>query len=152
MSKVNSMFLVLTLSVLGVAPADLAALEEVAQANLIVDSINAEFTDYRKSYRCTVTIRNTNDDTANNTIVKILLPVGVRVLSSSGCRPSPETTLRTHSYVTCHLGMVNPGTTRTVEVTTTDSRNSNPGPFGVLAWSDIPDPHPGDNFGTDSLP
>jgi hypothetical protein len=99
----------------------------------------------------TITVYNTNDDDARIATLQVLLPVGVRFLSSdSGCLAGAQSgSDGTHGLVICRLGDLGVGTTRTVHVTTTGASAASR-TFGAFVFSNTPDPNPANNYGQGS--
>ena len=141
--------------------------EEVSSADLRIKDIKAA--NSSNGYSCKVTVHNYNDDTAKNVTLRVLLPVGVKLLSSSihgkqgqkvgVCSSSPATTKMTHAYAACALGDINPGSEtnpeslRLVNIVTTVERVKRENKvFGAFVWSDIPDLVPGNNYGEATVP
>jgi|SoiMethySBSTD1v2_1073268.scaffolds.fasta_scaffold54852_5 hypothetical protein len=95
-----------------------------------------------------------NDDDARNTTARVLFPVNVKFLSSAtGCTASPPVPDGTHSFAVCNIGRLRVGESRTVQVVTTiPSIATIRKTFGAFAWSETPDPRPGNNYGEATAP
>lgn len=87
-------------------------------------------------------------DNARAVRLEIMLPVGVGVLAMPpGCRSSPAPVMSLAARVTCTLGDLHQRDMRTISVTTTDRPGvRRPLRFAAFAFSDTPDPQPGNNF------
>jgi len=95
-----------------------------------------------------------NDDDARNTTARVLFPVDVKVLSSAtGCTASPPMPNGTQAFAVCSVGRLHVGESRTVQVVTTiPSIATIRKTFGAFAWSETPDPRPGNNYGEATAP
>jgi hypothetical protein len=123
-----------------------AAAQPRAQADVKVRSISATLAGDRST--CRVEVHNDNDDDARRTTVRILLPVGVRFVSSARCTVAPtETSDRTEGLALCDIGHMRVGEAQTVEVTTTAPPDYVSPTFAAFAWSTTPDPAPRNNYG-----
>ena len=87
-------------------------------------------------------------DDARAVRLEIMLPVGVGVLAiPAACRASPAPVMSLAARVTCTLGDLHRRDVRTITVTTTDRPGvRQPLRFAAFAFSDTPDPQPGNNF------
>jgi hypothetical protein len=94
-----------------------------------------------------VTVTAERDD-ARVVRLEIMLPVGVGVVAMPpGCRSSPAPLMSLAARVTCTLGDLHQRDVRTISVTTTDRPGARrPLRFAAFAFSDTPDPQPGNNF------
>ena len=99
---------------------------------------------------CEVVVYSYHDDDAGNATMRILLPVGVHVISlSAGCKSSTTIPFDgSQGFVTCNLGDIAVGVSKNVRVVTTlpiypDVHNT----FGAFVWSNTPDPDPHNNYG-----
>lgn len=87
--------------------------------------------------------------------IDIMLPPGVGIVElGSGCRAGASApgvgALR--ARVLCSLGDLPPRMLRELYVVTTRPPSPMPAEFGVVALSDTPDPHPGNNFAKRKVP
>lgn len=87
--------------------------------------------------------------------VEVMLPPGVGIVEmGSGCRAGASapgvSALRARVY--CILGDMPARTARELYVVTTRPPSSMTAEFGVIALSDTPDPHPGNNFAQRKVP
>lgn len=122
-----------------------ALCQALAQADVRIRAINVSGT--AQELACKVTVYSDHDDFARNTMLRILLPVGVRVLSQSpGCQASTPVGDGTQGVVTCNLGELRIADSRTVQVTTTRPPRRVAKKFAAFASSDTPDPDPSNNF------
>lgn len=131
--------------------------QERSQADIQVQSVTVrEGTgrtgDVGRQLMATVVVYSFHDDDAQSATVVILLPVGVRFLgASAGCSAS-VVSAPTQAIVTCRLGNLAVGATRTVQVTTTLPPSGVPKKFGAFVWSLSPDPNPVNNYGEGTAP
>jgi hypothetical protein len=95
--------------------------------------------------RVTVT---TDRGAARAVRLEIILPVGVGMLAiPPGCRSSPAPVMSLAARVTCALGDLHANALRDVSITTTGRPGARlPLRFAAFAFSDTPDPLPGNNF------
>lgn len=94
-----------------------------------------------------VTVTAERDD-ARAVRLEIMLPVGVGMLAMPpACRSSPAPVMSLAARVTCTLGDLHRRDVRTISITTTDRPGARqPLRFAAFAFSDTPDPQPGNNF------
>lgn len=122
-----------------------------AQADVQVQAVNV--IQGNNSLVCKVKVYSDHDDYARNTMLRILLPVGVTVTSQSqGCQASSPVGDGTQGVVTCNLGTLRVADSRTVQVTTSLPPRGVPKKCAAFASSDTPDPNPSNNFGEGRLP
>ncbi|MGH9768829.1 MAG: hypothetical protein ACREAB_15465 [Blastocatellia bacterium] len=129
------------------------------QADVQIQSINAIqafnlFPALGQHLRCDITVYSFHDDSATNTVLNVLLPVEVTVISvPTGCSAIPTSNGQWHGSVQCHLGTLQVGDSKTIRITTTLPRLANVvKTFGAFAWSLTPDPQPGNNYGEVTVP
>ncbi len=116
-----------------------------AQADVQVKSVNVIRNN--NSLVCKVTVYSDHDDFARNTMLRILLPVGVIAISqSTGCQASLPVGDNTQGVVTCNLGDLRVADSKTVQITTALPPASVARKFMAFASSDTPDPDPSNNF------
>jgi hypothetical protein len=122
-----------------------------AQADVQVRSMSV--TESAGNLKVSIEVFSRHDDTARNTTLRILLPVGVRFVSSAtGCEARPATAADgTQSIATCEVGdlrhLGGRGESKTMELLTTVPRIATiRKTFGAFAWSDTPDPLPRNNY------
>lgn len=96
---------------------------------------------------CKIDIHNKGYSPAEETKVQVLLPVGVRFVSSSTCAASPPLFDGTHSFASCNISGVPVNETKSVGVATTLPPTEVSKTFGVFVWSNTPDSIPGNNYG-----
>lgn len=144
----NLVALVLTLLLL----CSVAAAQARSQADVLVRSLAVTEAAGKLTFKFEVF--SFHDDGARNTTVRVLLPVGVKFLSSAtGCTPSTPVPDGTHSLATCDIGPLAVGESRSVQVVTTvPSIPTIRKTFGAFAWSETPDPRPRNNYGEATAP
>lgn len=95
-----------------------------------------------------VTVKNHNYDEAKNTMLLILLPVEVKTISvPKNClvlNASLPTGIGWAGCLQCKLSNLGVNKETTVSITTTRSSYGNR--IGVFAYSESPDPEPGNNY------
>jgi len=97
--------------------------------------------------KCTITIHNENDDDAWGTMMVVVLPVEVSVVSmpsNATLDPSVTTAQPFAGYITFNLGHMAVQQNITVEFTFTKSKYGNK--VGAYAYSLSPDPNPANNY------
>lgn len=97
--------------------------------------------------KCTITIHNENDDDARGTMMVVVLPVEVSVVSmpsNAMLDPSVTATQTNAGYIIFNLGQMAVQQNITVEFTFTKSKYGNK--VGAYAYSDSPDPNPANNY------
>lgn len=102
-------------------------------------------TNHAIAMRVTVTAER---DEARAVRLEIMLPVGVGVLAvPPECRSSPTPVMSLAARVTCTLGDLRARDARRISITTTDRPGTRqPLRFAAFAFSDTPDPDPGNNW------
>jgi uncharacterized protein DUF11 len=129
-----------------------ALAQERSQADVQVRSMAAAETAGRLT--CKFEVFSFNDDDARNTTARVLFPVGVKFVSSAtGCRPSAAMPDGTQAFAVCNIGRLAVGASRTMQVVTTvPTIRGIRKTFGAFAWSETPDPRPGNNYGEATAP
>ena len=97
--------------------------------------------------KCTITVHNENDDDARGTMLLVVLPVEVSVVSlpSNATLPSSVTTSQPFAgYILFNLGQMAVQQNITLEFTFTKSKYGNK--VGAYAYSESPDPNPANNY------
>ena len=97
--------------------------------------------------KCTITVHNENDDDARGTMLLVILPVEVSVVSlpsNAALDPSVTSTQPFAGYILFNLGQMAVQQNITVEFTFTKSKYGNK--VGAYAYSDSPDPNPANNY------
>lgn len=97
--------------------------------------------------KCTITIHNENDDDAWGTMMVVVLPVEVTVVSMpSNAKLDPSVTAAQSfaGHLIFNIGHMTVGQNVTVEFTFTKSKYGNK--IGAYAYSDSPDPNPANNY------
>ena len=97
--------------------------------------------------KCTVTIHNENDDDASGTMMVVVLPVEVSVVSlpsNATLDPAVTATQPFAGHIIFNLGHMTVQQNVTVEFTFTKSKYGNK--VGAYAYSDSPDPNPTNNY------
>lgn len=103
-----------------------------------------------KGFTCTVQVHNDNDDDAQNTIMVMLLPLEVEMLSSTPARCFEGPAFPAQGRTYCWFGHMAVGQFMGVQVrTTTPPRNRT---CSAFVWNDVPDPNPVNNFGHSTAP
>jgi hypothetical protein len=127
--------------------------QERWQADVRVRSVTV--VQVKSRLTCKVVVYSDHDDDARQTTVRILMPVGVKFLSSAtGCFASPSAAADgTQGVATCNIGTLAVGASRTVQiVTTVPTIPEISKTFGAFAWSITPDPKPANNYGEGTAP
>jgi Domain of unknown function DUF11 len=120
--------------------------QERVQADVKIESVSVA--QAAGSLTCRVKVFSDHDDNAHDTTLRILLPVGVRFLrASTRCRASRAFHDGTRGVLTCLIGDLEVGASRTVQVVTTLPPAGFEKTFGAFAWSITPDPAPANNYG-----
>jgi len=99
-----------------------------------------------ETLKCTITVHNENDDDARATMLLVLLPVEVSVVSmpsNATLDPSVNASQPFAGYISFNLGQMAVQQNITVEFTFTKSKYGNK--VGAYAFSDSPDPNPANN-------
>jgi hypothetical protein len=97
--------------------------------------------------KCSITIHNENDDDARGTMLVVVLPVEVTVVSmpsNAKLDPSVTATQTFAGHIIFNIGQMAVGQNITVEFTFTKSKYGNK--VGAYAYSDSPDPNPANNY------
>jgi hypothetical protein len=97
--------------------------------------------------KCSITIHNENDDDARGTMMLVVLPVEVSVVSlpsNAVLDPSVSSSQPFAGYIIFNLGQMAVQQNITVEFTFTKSKYGNK--VGAYAYSDSPDPNPANNY------
>jgi hypothetical protein len=97
--------------------------------------------------KCSITIHNENDDDAWGTMMVVVLPVEVTVVSMpANAKPDPSVTATqlVAGHIIFTIGHMTVGQNVTVEFTFTKSKYGNK--VGAYAYSDSPDPNPANNY------
>ena len=96
--------------------------------------------------KCKITVHNENDDDANQTMLVVVVPVEVSILSnpSNAIISKAGGTSPFAGYLTFNLGNMYVGQNITVEFTFTKSKYGNK--VGAYAFSASPDPNPANNY------
>ncbi len=97
--------------------------------------------------KCSITIHNENDDDAWGTMMVVVLPVEVTVVSmpsNAKLDPSVTATQTFAGHIIFNIGHMAVGQNVTVEFTFTKSKYGNK--VGAYAYSDSPDPNPANNY------
>ncbi|MEP6676233.1 MAG: hypothetical protein ABJA78_13810 [Ferruginibacter sp.] len=97
--------------------------------------------------KCSITIHNENDDDAQGTMMVVVLPVEVSVVtmpSNAKLDPSVTAAQPFAGYITFNLGHMAVQQNITVEFTFTKSKYGNK--VGAYAYSLSPDPNPVNNY------
>ncbi len=97
--------------------------------------------------KCSITIHNENDDDAWGTMMLVVLPVEVTVVSMPANAMLDKSVTATQTfagYITFNIGHMAVGQNVTVEFTFTKSKYGNK--VGAYAYSDSPDPNPANNY------
>jgi hypothetical protein len=97
--------------------------------------------------KCSITIHNENDDDAWGTMMVVVLPVEVAVVSmpsNAKLDPSVTATQTFAGHIIFTIGHMAVGQNVTVEFTFTKSKYGNK--VGAYAYSDSPDPNPANNY------
>jgi Domain of unknown function DUF11 len=97
--------------------------------------------------KCTITIHNENDDDAWGTMMVVVLPVEVSVVSmpsNATLDPSVTATQTFAGHIIFNIGHMAVQQNITVEFTFTKSKYGNK--VGAYAYSDSPDPNPANNY------
>jgi Domain of unknown function DUF11 len=97
--------------------------------------------------KCTITIHNENDDDAWGTMMVVVLPVEVSVVtmpSNATLDKSVTATQPFAGYIVFNIGHMAVQQNITVEFTFTKSKYGNK--VGAYAYSDSPDPNPANNY------
>lgn len=119
----------------------------VWQSDLQIASLEATEVRTGGSVSARVAISTDGNDPARAVKVEIMLPIGVGVLRlADGCKPSASPVTGLNARVTCEIGEVQPRGTREIVISTTSRAGSIPLRFAAFAYSDTPDPAPGNNF------
>jgi hypothetical protein len=97
--------------------------------------------------KCTITIHNENDDDAWGTMMVVVLPVEVSVVtlpSNATIDKAVTATQPFAGHVIFNIGHMAVGQNISVEFTITKSKYGNK--VGAYAYSDSPDPNPANNY------
>ena len=97
--------------------------------------------------KCSITIHNENDDDAWGTMMVVVLPVEVSVVSmpsNATLDPSVSATQSFAGHIIFNIGHMTVGQNVTVEFAFTKSKYGNK--VGAYAYSDSPDPNPTNNY------
>jgi hypothetical protein len=97
--------------------------------------------------KCTITVHNENDDDARGTMMVIVLPVEVSVVSlpsNAALDPSVTATQPFAGHILVNIGHMTVQQNVTFEFTFTKSKYGNK--VGAYAYSDSPDPNPANNY------
>jgi|SRR5882724_1711457 len=97
--------------------------------------------------KCTITIHNENDDDAWGTMMIVVLPVEVSVVSMPSNATLDKSVTATQTLagnIIFNIGHMAVGQNITVEFTFTKSKYGNK--VGAYAYSDSPDPNPANNY------
>ncbi len=97
--------------------------------------------------KCSITIHNENDDDAWGTMMVVVLPIEVTVVSmpsNAKLDPSVTATQSFAGHIIFNIGHMAVGQNVTVEFTFTKSKYGNK--VGAYAYSDSPDPNPANNY------
>jgi hypothetical protein len=97
--------------------------------------------------KCSITIHNENDDDARGTMLVVVLPVEVTVVSmpsNAKLDPSVNATQTFAGHIIFNIGQMAVGQNVTVEFAFTKSKYGNK--VGAYAYSDSPDPNPANNY------
>ena len=100
-----------------------------------------------ESLKCTVTIHNENDDDAQGTVLVVVLPVEVSIISmpaNATVDRSVNSTQPFAGYITFNIGHMAVQQNVTVEFTISKSKYGNK--VGAYAYSLSPDPNPANNY------
>jgi len=139
-----------TLASLAAAGQPVAA-QAVWQADVRIQTLDVAETQGALSVQ--VTVLSDRDDTANNVRLEVFLPVRTGSLRmAGGCQASPSAMATLRARVSCALGDLQPGQARTVWLTTSLPPQGVARRVGVIAFSDTPDPVPGNNYGERVIP
>lgn len=120
--------------------------QERVQADVEVKSILV--TESAGKLTCEVKVFNTHDDNAHDTMLQILLPVGVKVeprLLPPRCTVSTGFHDGSQGFVTCRLGELGVGDSKIVRIVARMLPSGSSKKFGAFAWSRTPDPDPSNN-------
>jgi hypothetical protein len=123
------------------------------QADLQIRTL--EVTKSRGGISVRVVIYTEHDDEARDVRLLVLLPVGVGLQRlAPGCAASagPSMVPSLRATVTCRLGSIADRGLYEVLLTTTLPPKGAPKRLGVFAYSDTPDPVPGNNYAERTLP
>lgn len=115
------------------------------QADVQVQSITAAKTS-AGNLDCAVTVFSFWDDAARDARVQILLPPGYQVTALPVTCSATQSPDGTHANIACQLGNIQVGQTVTVPFTLTPLYSSRHKTLGAFAWSQRPDPVPGNNY------
>ncbi len=97
--------------------------------------------------KCSITVHNENDDDAWNTMLTVVLPVEVSVVSIPSNATLDKSVTSTQHFagnITFNLGHIAVGQNVTVDFVFTKSKYTNK--VGAFAYSDSPDPNPANNY------
>ena len=100
-----------------------------------------------ENLKCSVTIHNENDDDARGTVLVVVLPVEVSIISipaNATVDPSVNSTQPYAGYITFNIGQMAVQQNVTVEFTISKSKYGNK--VGAYAYSLSPDPNPANNY------
>ena len=100
-----------------------------------------------ENLKCAITIHNENDDDAWGTMMVVVLPVEVTVISlpaNAALDKSVTATQPVAGHIIFNIGHMTVGQNVTVEFTMTKSKYGNK--VGAYAYSDSPDPNPANNY------
>ena len=114
-----------------------------------------EITKARAGINVRVVVYTEHDDEARGARLLILLPVGAAIQRMvAGCTTSaaPSMTPSLRATVTCELGSIADRGFHEVVVAITPPSSGTPSRLGVFAYSDTPDPRPGNNYAERILP
>ncbi|MEM7482281.1 MAG: hypothetical protein AAF481_13980 [Acidobacteriota bacterium] len=133
-----------------ILPAQIGHAQIRTQADVSVQRIDAQVRESR--FTCRVTVHSFHDDTARQAQLRLLLPVGVRVVSiepaekTSSCSASTPARDGTQGLVSCDLGDLDVNQTRSVSIATTVPPEFVPrSTCAALVWSETPDPEVANN-------
>ena len=121
-----------------------AKAEEFYSADVKINTIKAEAA---KSYTCTVTIHNDNDDTAGDATLVVLFPLHVKLLSPPAQCTASTPVGEWNSFVTCKLGTMTVGQTLTLKLETTLPPTAvKSRACSAFVSSNTPDPNRSNNY------